>query len=98
MAIMDRRRLRHCFWSHFHKAANALPLAHGRDARTRADHDGPTFLVHMEGFVDLILERKPQQQSTHPGRTELANHGGAGGNRMHPFPGYCPLLSLWGDD
>src|SRR5690554_7088860 len=98
MAIMDRRRLRHCFWSHFHKAADAFPLAHGRAARTWADHDGPAFLVHMKGFVNLMLVRKPQQQSTHLGGTELTDHGRAGSDGMYPLPGYCPLLALRGDD
>src|SRR5690606_7894875 len=98
MTIGNWTGLWHGFGSHFHKAANAFPLAHGRDARPRADHDGPAFLVHMEGFVNLILVRKPQQQSTHLGGTEMADHGRAGSDGMYPLPGYCPLLSLWGDD
>src|SRR5690606_33736624 len=52
------------------------------------------FLVHMEGFVNLMLVRKPQQQSAHPGGTELANHGRAGSDGMYPLPRHCPLLTF----
>src|SRR5690554_1847456 len=52
----------------------------------------------MEGFVNLILVRQPQQQSAHPGGTKLANHGRAGSDGMYALPGYCPLLALRSND
>src|SRR5690606_26482699 len=72
--------------------------AHGRTTRTRADHDGPAFPVHMKGFVDLMLVRKPPQQSTHLGSTELTDHARARSDGMYPLPGYCPLLTLRRND
>src|SRR5690606_24622451 len=84
--------------TYLHKAANALPLRHGRGAAARAGHHHPAFLVGVVGLVLLALQWQPDNHRTAGASPVGAELDGAGGDGMHALPGHEPEAAVGAGD